>query len=280
MHSKGNRSSNGNVQPKSACSPRNIIIAIASIAIAWSVFISLKINMGKSVLQPTLITDNVEVENHVEPLAERIEVESDEDNLHVVFSTDCTFFQDWQSLVMFYSAVAIGQKGPITRIASGCNSQKKEVLTKLYAKLFPQYFVHFTPDFKTDKATSESYEFYNKPYGVEHWLDNAEPPVPDGVVIAIVDPDMMFIRPLTTKIQTPNSLFMPGSSNIPLKVAKGYPSGQLYGLGAPWADATDKNFNRTEVCEAGSPCLKVTEKYGDRFYRYAETHLQQQRSLI
>ena len=125
MHSKGNRSSNGNAQSKSACSPRNIIIAIASIAIGWSVFISLKINMGKSALQPTLVANNVEVENHVEPLAERIEVESDEDNLHVVFSTDCTFFQDWQSLVMFYSAVAIGQKGPITRIASpSCASSR------------------------------------------------------------------------------------------------------------------------------------------------------------
>lgn len=267
MHSKSSRSSSATAQSRAVFSPRNIIITIASIAIGYPLFISLKVNMNKSLSQPTTGSEVVKMNDHSDPLVKTAEVESYEDNLHVVFSTDCTFFQDWQSLVMFYSAVAVGQKGPITRIASGCNSEKKEVLTKLYAKLFPQYFVHFTPDFKTDKETSESYEFYNKPYGVEHWLDNADPIVPDGVVIAILDPDMMFLRPLTTKVQTDNSLFLAGSTNIPSIVKKGVPSAQLYGLGAPWADERDEKFNRTDVCGPGSPCLKVTEKFGERFYR-------------
>ena len=261
MHPKSSRSSSAIAQSRAACSLRNLIITIASIAIGWSLFISLKVNTNKPLSQLTTDSEAVVMGDH------NAEVESYEDNLHIVFSTDCTFFQDWQSLVMFYSAVAVGQKGPITRIASGCNSEKKEVLTKLYAKLFPQYFIHFTPDFKTDKETSDSYEFYNKPYGVEHWLDNSDPKVPDGVVIAILDPDMMFLRPLTTKIQTENSLFLAGSTNIPNIVKKGVPSAQLYGLGAPWADERDEKFNRTEVCGPGSPCLKVTARFGERFYR-------------
>ena len=31
------------------------------------------------------------------------------ENLHIVFSTDCTFFQDWQTLLVFHSAKLIGQ---------------------------------------------------------------------------------------------------------------------------------------------------------------------------
>ena len=97
--------------------------------------------------------------------------------VHVVFSTDCTFFQDWQSLLVFHSAIAVGQEGNITRIASGCSIEKQASLIDLYAKLFPRYNVHFTPDFKTDKKTKKEYEFYNKPYGMDHWLNNAVPAI-------------------------------------------------------------------------------------------------------
>ena len=93
-------------------------------------------------------------------------------SMHVVFSTDCTFFQDWQTLLVFYSAMAVGQKGAITRIASGCDEAKQATLIALYKKLFPKYHVHFTPDFKKDKKSGKKYDFYNKPYGafVFAWL--------------------------------------------------------------------------------------------------------------
>ena len=42
-------------------------------------------------------------------------------DIHVIFSTDCNPFQDWQTLVVFNSAREVGQKGPVTRIASGCD---------------------------------------------------------------------------------------------------------------------------------------------------------------
>ena len=77
-------------------------------------------------------------------------------DMHVIFSTDCTTYQDWQTLVLFHSAVTVGQKGPLTRIASGCDEAKKKALTDLYHKLYPQYHVHFTPDFKKDDKTGHS----------------------------------------------------------------------------------------------------------------------------
>lgn len=91
----------------------------------------------------------------------------DAGDIHVIFSTDCTPFQDWQTLLVFHSAKAVGQQGAITRIASGCDEEKKIQLTALYAKLYPQYHVHFTPDFTKDGKTKESYAFYNKPYGLQ-----------------------------------------------------------------------------------------------------------------
>ena len=80
-------------------------------------------------------------------------------DIHVIFSTDCNPYQDWQSLLLFYSAVTIGQKGPITRIASGCDEDKKLELTALYKKLYPNYHVHFTPDFKKDEKTQKSCKY-------------------------------------------------------------------------------------------------------------------------
>ena len=249
---------------KSLCSTRNIIITVASIAIGCCLLISLKSNMLKPMLQLSSGTEGAIVEQRVpDPPVKSAVVETHDDSLHVVFSTDCTFFQDWQSLIIFHSAVAVGQKGSITRIASGCDAGKKEVLVKLYAKLFPQYSVHFTPDFKTDK-----YIYFNKAYGMEHWLDNSQTAIPDGDVIAIMDPDMIFLRPLTTRIQAESTIYMNGATNIPDSVKKGSPAGQWYGLGAPWAGVDTEAFNRTDTCGPGSPCMKVTEKDGSRHFRY------------
>jgi hypothetical protein len=84
----------------------------------------------------------------------------DKYELHVIFSTDCKPYQDWQSLVLFHSATVVGQDGPITRIASGCEPEKEKYLTQLYQKLYPQYYVHFTPNFKKDDKSGKSCKFY------------------------------------------------------------------------------------------------------------------------
>ena len=87
-------------------------------------------------------------------------------DVHVIFSTDCGTYQDWQTLLVFHSATVVGQKGPITRIASGCDDEKKLVLIKLYEKLYPMYHVHFTPDFKKDEKSKQSCKRENYPVTV------------------------------------------------------------------------------------------------------------------
>lgn len=41
--------------------------------------------------------------------------------------------------------------------------------------------------------------FYNKPNGMAHFLKNADPPVSEAI-IALVDPDMVFMSPLTPNV--------------------------------------------------------------------------------
>lgn len=205
------------------------------------------------------------------PVARVVESSDPDDSIHIAFSTDCSFYQDWQTLLVFHSAMTIGQKGTVTRIASGCTDEKKAELSALYSKLFPQYHVHFTPDFKLDEKTKKKYDFYNKPYGVQHWLDHAEPPIASGVVIALIDPDMILLRPITVRIANEKNLinlysFNPAKDTVPERVKSGVAAAQLYGLGAPWTTKS-KNFNRTEVCGVGSPCLTVETKFGEDHYR-------------
>lgn len=191
---------------------------------------------------------------------------------HIVFSTDCSFFQDWQTLLVFHSAVTVGQTGTITRIASGCSEEKKVELIALYKKLFPQYHVHFTPDFKKDSKTGKSYDFYNKPYGLMHWLTNTKATDDKEEIVVLIDPDMILLRPIHLKIKNaPENIYFDDNDkndpNIPEYVGKGHPVAQLYGLQAPWANDNHRHFNRTEVCGEGSPCLKVSVPFGERHYR-------------
>lgn len=43
-----------------------------------------------------------------------------DDRFFLVFSTDCSGYQNWQSLAIFFSADEVRQPGTIIRIASGC----------------------------------------------------------------------------------------------------------------------------------------------------------------
>ena len=213
------------------------------------------------------------------------------DDVHVIFSTDCSEYQDWQTLLLFYSAFASGQKGPVTRIASGCPDEKRARLDSLYESLYPHgsFAAHYTPDFKKDEKTKKSYDFYNKPRGLKHWLEFAQPPLDDDVMVALVDPDMVFLRPLTRSIRgNANNLYNKRSlkgADVMKEVAPGLPVAQQYGLGAPWARPFHRWFNRSSMCDgppASSPCMEVEESFGSEHYSVGPpylVHIQDMRPL-
>jgi hypothetical protein len=200
-----------------------------------------------------------------------------DDDVIVIFSTDCSPYQDWQSLVLFHSAKRVKQKGNVIRIASGCTEEQQKKLTDIYYKLYQgYYYAHFTPDFKKDAKTKKKCtilffltlfvhfisclefffsfhslpyhsvansgpscsflfidDFYNKPWGLKHWLENSEHPIPDNAIIALLDPDMIFLRPLTPYIKSQPYII---SKRIPKdeiidRIGEGHPVSQQYGLG-------------------------------------------------
>jgi peptidyl serine alpha-galactosyltransferase len=190
-------------------------------------------------------------------------LQNKEPKVHVVFSTDCGTFQDWQTLVFFYSARVIQQQGMVTRIASGCSLEKQTSLLELYSRLFPEYSVHFTPDYSKDQRTGQKYHFYNKPYGVLHWIEHASPPISPGTIVAICDPDFIFLRPLTAQLHSSNTLTTLWTMNEldQIKyVQQGHPAAQQYGLGAPWVNDAHLKFNRTFICGENSPCRRVPDQ--------------------
>jgi|AntAceMinimDraft_5_1070358.scaffolds.fasta_scaffold118951_1 hypothetical protein len=77
---------------------------------------------------------------HSEP-----EPDADE-SYHVVFSTGCSEFQDWQSVGVYSSAGSVGQRGVVTRIASGCTPLQEHALKKAASRLPPRCRIHFAPN--------------------------------------------------------------------------------------------------------------------------------------
>ena len=51
---------------------------------------------------------------------------------HLVFSTGCSLFQDWQSYAFFYHVQKSGQPGNVTRIVSGCTQTQQQELRQAH----------------------------------------------------------------------------------------------------------------------------------------------------
>lgn len=201
--------------------------------------------------------------------------------VHIIFSTDCKPFQDWQTLALFHSAKVVNQPGTLTRIASGCSDEKKTTLTELYREMYPDYQVHFTPSFTKDPKTGKSYHFYNKPYGLKHWLQFADPPVPDHTVVVLLDPDMILLRPITTQVQRLEGILYNRRAHpdLPVKIERGHPVGQMYGLGAPWANDHHPDFNRSNICPPMSPCLLEKERSAAHHYAVGPPYIVEKKDL-
>mmetsp|Transcript_34848 Transcript_34848/g.43007 ORF Transcript_34848/g.43007 Transcript_34848/m.43007 type:complete len:545 (-) Transcript_34848:1215-2849(-) len=136
---------------------------------------------------------------------------------HIVFSSSCNLFQDWQSKLLQWTAREIaGQRGKITRIVSGCDgfdekeAKKRQKLSThpggigndlvnhktLYS--FPVeegdddgFLIHFTPTFPHTKE----FPWMNKPMGIQHWLDNTDSNLEDSIIV-ILDPDFIMLDPI------------------------------------------------------------------------------------
>ncbi len=138
-------------------------------------------------------------------LRERVQVQPSIPPYHVVFSTSCEPQQHWESYVFFYHAWKVGQRGTVTRIASGCSADDEKQLQLFHSRhiqtLSPSFHLHLTPDFSRSKEYikhgTARYKYMNKPYGLLHWLQSTLNTTndQDGIVF-LMDPDMILLRPI------------------------------------------------------------------------------------
>ena len=103
--------------------------------------------------------------------------EEQDESYHIVFSTGCSEFQDWQSIGVYSSAETVGQRGIITRIASGCTAEQEVSLTHAMSHLPDRFKIHFAPNTDVKDHKGHFYKYANKPLGMMHWLMHANPPV-------------------------------------------------------------------------------------------------------
>ena len=157
---------------------------------------------------------------------------------HVVFSTSCEPQQHWESYVLFYHAWKVGQRGTVTRIASGCSAQDAEALTSFHEQhiqsMNPSFFLHLTPDFSRSKEYirfgKARYKYMNKPYGLLHWLQHTfqkDTADQDGIVF-LMDPDMILLRPIVHDYTHQEVLFVE-ENPTKRRVEHGFPMAQQDG---------------------------------------------------
>uniref|UniRef100_A0A7S4ITR3 Uncharacterized protein n=1 Tax=Odontella aurita TaxID=265563 RepID=A0A7S4ITR3_9STRA len=229
----------------------------------------------------------------------RSKAEVDESNgiqrekYHIVFSTDCSAYQHWQSYVLFYSALKIGQPGYVTRIASGCSEKEEKAEVEWHNKhirgpMSDKFGIHLTPHFSSVKKDGEivgDYEFFNKPFGMRHWMENGEGMGIDpstgnmkneDTIIVLLDPDHILLRPFSDDFSNDDEIIVTGThmENRRFKVEHGSPFGQLYGLGAKW-----KEFDLDVIAGKESPANEVSTSEAIRDYPAGPPYLATARDM-
>ena len=198
--------------------------------------------------------------------------------IHVLFSTDCSPFQHWQSYLFFYSASRAKQPGYVTRIASGCNeSQQMEEErwheTHIRQAMSDRFRIHFTPSY----SGAKDYKFFNKPFGLKHFLEHSDfmgltesGDVKDpSSIIILCDPDFLILRPITDDFTNERETIINPKrkrafigNNAPLIAKHGNMVSQTWeGLGSKW-----RTFNLNKIVGADSPAKLVDQTDAQLFY--------------
>jgi len=218
---------------------------------------------------------------------------------HLIFSTDCSKYQHWQSYLVFFSAMKIKQPGHVTRIVSGCTDDEaveiKEWFEESVQIMSPKRFhLHMTPKFSEVKDENGKvigeYSFFNKPYGLRHFLENfsiigfrgtkmsdrkTDSSVDEDTlsrssfqheddIVILIDPDMALLRPITKDFSKSRETVISEKRTdhiLSKEVQHGVPFAQTYGLGTQW-----QKFDLDKIAGKDSPAKEVNQEAGRLYF--------------
>ncbi|KAJ4974523.1 hypothetical protein NE237_007697 [Protea cynaroides] len=109
--------------------------------------------------------------------------------IHTLFSVECQDYFDWQTVGLVHSFKKAHQPGPITRLLSCTDKEKKRYRGMNLAPTFE------VPSMSRHPKTGDWYPAINKPAGIVHWLKHSkDAEIVDWVVI--LDADMIIRGPI------------------------------------------------------------------------------------
>mmetsp|Transcript_3551 Transcript_3551/g.9794 ORF Transcript_3551/g.9794 Transcript_3551/m.9794 type:complete len:634 (+) Transcript_3551:92-1993(+) len=200
---------------------------------------------------------------------------------HLIFSTGCSGFQDWQSYLMMFHVYRSGQRNArVTRIASGCSDDAAVELQQLFATTITnrlqvdaqndhqnlQFRLHLTPDFGSIVKPHVNYKYFNKPYGTLHWLEHALGYEPahlrqshshaphDDTIVVLLDPDQILLRPFQNNDFAHESWRFLNKGEAPrTRIRHGQPMAAMYGFNLQWRDKVTMNHVVEDHADLPSP---------------------------
>eukprot|EP00550_Attheya_septentrionalis_P012347 CAMPEP_0198303920 /NCGR_PEP_ID=MMETSP1449-20131203/57131_1 /TAXON_ID=420275 /ORGANISM="Attheya septentrionalis, Strain CCMP2084" /LENGTH=394 /DNA_ID=CAMNT_0044006427 /DNA_START=502 /DNA_END=1686 /DNA_ORIENTATION=- len=181
----------------------------------------------------------------------------------------------------------VRQPGRVTRIASGCSeseiAQEQKWFDEYVVPLSNRFEIHFTPQYNVVK----NYVYFNKPFGVRHWMEHAthlglnsdgKTVHNEDTVVIVLDPDMILLRPVThdfsNELETIVNEFRRDGEEATMLVTHGKPFAQIYGIGDYW-----RKFNLTAIAGSDSPAHLVTEQDGRGYYPAGPPYLATARDM-
>jgi peptidyl serine alpha-galactosyltransferase len=202
--------------------------------------------------------DNVQSQHPspLSPMQSQREASVHDENVHIVLSTGCTPHQHWQSYVFFYHAMVSGQRGQVTRIASGCSDDEALELQRLHqeqivATMSDRFHLYFTTEYN-NVIPGKYYNFFNRAYALRHWMTNElkyseKPDLYDDTVFVLLDPDQIILRPFVRDYTDQKELWHTPDGFT--KVARGQTMAQAYDMGAEWRTM----INMTHILGSDAP---------------------------
>jgi len=117
-------------------------------------------------------------------------VASTDPSIVTIFSTQCSTYHDWQTVVLYETWKRAELPGSIVRLMA-CSDQNLK--TYRHFDVFGKSLTIHPHEDKSDESPNGYYAPLNKPWGLQSWLTQGTGrDLTDDTVLLIVDPDMAF----------------------------------------------------------------------------------------